>query len=692
MIRYRSTTQRRSFRLLSLLGLAVILFAQLGAPAQARPAPAQSPAEIAPTAPMSGKDVGVAHTLAGADQSPAPEEATVADARVSDWTTQYGTVAGRKLLPPRHATFEAAPQGPAVPLGAWRTVPYGGSRRTDDMVAAPDGRVFLASEGLLVYAPQADGSYTLSAIAASAGGLASNSVSVLVMNGWELYVGTYDAGLSVLDLRTNTWRTYNTGNSGLPSNAITTLTNASNFVNDTLIWIGTPKGAAEYDRDEGAEIVYALPQLAGQQIRAIGAQIVNGTQTFWFALESRIARWNLDTFTYYDKNNTGACSMDSAGKIVTDQDNNLWFAASLYGLSLTGDRAKSGPDSVAPDAQFGRGVCRYNTASGTWQLFSTVTPGLPTVVVTDLTVDAYNRVWMAFADDFPLPGGVAVYDQGTWRIFRKTSDPLLATSVGSVQAIGDAIWIGYLGAAGVNYYTPNWQDVGFGPARALLVETDTIWAAAGNSVAWNSGAGWSYQSIPGNTAAVTAFARDASGTLWVATGGNGLFTFNGTTFVRQSTADGLPSDDVRALYSDANGRFWAATSGGLALRGNGYWLNFSQANSGLHSDNLRALTGDADGRLWIGTADKGISIYDPADGANPWQAQTATEGLPSDTINALVTDPFGTIWAATPAGIGQYQAGAWTVPSAGEILSITSDPSGRIWAGTATGLLKRERG
>jgi len=161
------------------------------------------------------------------DAPPAQTQAVVTDAHNPNWVTYYGTQAGTRLAP-RQPTFLAAPQGPDVSLGAWRNVPIGGTGTINAVASAPDGRLFasVARDGLRVYAAGANGAYAWSAIHASSGGLASNRVTALAISTDELWVGTADAGVSVLTLSGVTWRTYNTANSRIPSNTAIHLTTA----------------------------------------------------------------------------------------------------------------------------------------------------------------------------------------------------------------------------------------------------------------------------------------------------------------------------------------------------------------------------------------------------------------------------------------------------------------------------------
>jgi diguanylate cyclase (GGDEF)-like protein/PAS domain S-box-containing protein len=59
--------------------------------------------------------------------------------------------------------------------------------------------------------------------------------------------------------------------------------------------------------------------------------------------------------------------------------------------------------------------------------------------------------------------------------------------------------------------------------------------------------------------------RDRQGTLWISTGGTGLFRIRDGETRSFETKDGLPSDTVYGLAEDDGGRLWVATRTGLAF-------------------------------------------------------------------------------------------------------------------------------
>lgn len=155
-------------------------------------------------------------------------------------------------------------------------------------------------------------------------------------------------------------------------------------------------------------------------------------------------------------------------------------------------------------------------------------------------------------------------------------------------------------------------------------------------------------------------------------------------------ADGLPSDDVRAVAADARGALWLATAAGLAERtAGGSWATFTTAD-GLGSDDLRDAALLADGRLWLATP-AGVSVR--AVGGAITVIAAAPGGLVDADVRAVAADEAGAAWAATPAGVSRRGAdGSWRSWSAADGLPagaprrVAAGPGGQVALATATGV------
>jgi ligand-binding sensor domain-containing protein len=102
-------------------------------------------------------------------------------------------------------------------------------------------------------------------------------------------------------------------------------------------------------------------------------------------------------------------------------------------------------------------------------------------------------------------------------------------------------------------------------------------------------------------AAIVGMVRGPGAALWLATQGAGLFRWEAGRVQRWTTAEGLPTDNLRALRLDGEGTLWIGTvGGGLA------WLEEGRLHSVNFRQGLRGDTGisqileDGQGNLWLG--------------------------------------------------------------------------------------------
>lgn len=153
-----------------------------------------------------------------------------------------------------------------------------------------------------------------------------------------------------------------------------------------------------------------------------------------------------------------------------------------------------------------------------------------------------------------------------------------------------------------------------------------------------------YQSIHESINLPVRAVADQSDGTWFAATAQGVFTATGSI----TTADGLPSDDIRAVVVAADDTVWIGTDAGLASRdpGSGSWTAFV-GEHGLHYGDVQALSLDADGTLLASTTMGGSRYH--ADGSRRyyfgrlWLADPDVRGM------ARATD--GTVWLATAGGV-----------------------------------------
>ncbi|GAA4699514.1 phage tail protein [Phytohabitans rumicis] len=157
-----------------------------------------------------------------------------------------------------------------------------------------------------------------------------------------------------------------------------------------------------------------------------------------------------------------------------------------------------------------------------------------------------------------------------------------------------------------------------------------------------------------------------------------------------TTANGLPSNDVRGVAVDADGSSWFATAaGGAVFRPDGTVavLTTATTGGGLASNDVRAVGVAPDGTAWFAHP-AGVSARD-ATGA--WQTVTAgPDGLPSNDTRHVLATLDGTVWVATAAGLTRrVPGGTWqAVAETAGARQVAQGPDGTVWVATGSGLAR----
>ncbi len=196
--------------------------------------------------------------------------------------------------------------------------------------------------------------------------------------------------------------------------------------------------------------------------------------------------------------------------------------------------------------------------------------------------------------------------------------------------------------------------------------------------------------VGGNPVSALSLAQGPDGDVWVGTYAEGVLRYRGNQLYQQyDRADGLVSNEVRALLPLADGTVWIGSSGGLTRLKDGQMQHFHVAD-GLPGEFVTALHQSPDGRLWVGTGSGGavfengklrrlslqqhddvhyvFGFYQADNSADVWLAtdrglvryETATAalqlvglaaGLPFDKIFAIVPEQDQYFWLSSNRGV-----------------------------------------
>ena len=145
---------------------------------------------------------------------------------------------------------------------------------------------------------------------------------------------------------------------------------------------------------------------------------------------------------------------------------------------------------------------------------------------------------------------------------------------------------------------------------------------------------------------VWAINNDREGNVWVGSE-KGLFKFRDDKLIgKYTSANGLPSDDVKMIYEDPSGVLWFGTYGGL-VRLVGDQMTVMTTADGLASNSIRTIYEERDKTLWIGTYDGGLSRFRDGKFVN----FTIENGLFSNGVFQIFEDDNGNFWISSNKGI-----------------------------------------
>lgn len=162
---------------------------------------------------------------------------------------------------------------------------------------------------------------------------------------------------------------------------------------------------------------------------------------------------------------------------------------------------------------------------------------------------------------------------------------------------------------------------------------------------------------------INSIIEDRNGNIWAATMGEGVYLYDGKSFVNFTVKDGLPTNLVYTMMEDKEGNIWFGTTDGVSRYNGKSFTNFTfsifNANTNTSFSNNRSdplkeqfknykevwsMLQDRTGKIWIGTTngvycfdgDKFISIADLDTSKN--------NSLKHITVTAIAEDQKGNIW------------------------------------------------
>lgn len=433
----------------------------------------------------------------------------------------------------------------------------------------------------------------------------------------------------------------------------------------------------------------------------------------WLATEEGLTRFDGNSFTVFNKQNTPAIQSNIILALYTDRKGTLWIGTHGGGLmeykneAFTAYTTADGLSnnivwSILEDHE---GTLWVGTAGGGINRFKnnkftayTTKQGLSNDTVRSIFEDRDNRLWIG------TEGGLNLLQNDKF-IHYTTRNGLSNDSVICMNQDPEGrLWIGTQG--GLNLFK-NDKFTHYTTKNGL--SNDSVWALypdrQGNFWIGTYGGGldrytrgkFSSYSIKDGLSddVVLALFEDRQRNLWVGTGGGGFNEFRDGKFTTYTTQEGLSNNMALPIFEDSKNNLWIGTlGGGLNLFKNGKFTHYS-AKNGLTDNIVISLAEDHNGNLWIGTYGGGLFKF----AQGKFTQYTAKDGLSNNAVRAIQEDQDGNLWIGTTGGgLNEFKNGKFTVTMprqglAGTVVRfIYPEPNGTLWIGTDGGLNRLAHG
>jgi len=399
-----------------------------------------------------------------------------------------------------------------------------------------------------------------------------------------VYIGYSNKGLSSFDKSSGAYKNYVNNpddKNSLPDNEVLSIY----IDNNNKVWVGTRKGLALFNKENGTFTRFTKPQGAVFDIK-----MLNNNQ-LWIALElGGIAVLNVNNpeqyFVIEEGNSSKGLSGNSVRCILPDKYGNIWAGIWNGGLNFInndGEIFDTYSDksvlSVTSDHEGrlwlgtdGEGICVIDKNNQT-QTYNNQNSNIPSLFVQTAFRDSAQNLWFGF-----YKKGVAVYDHQKQKFYNPLPEKYNDVDVrgGCLFDKDNLLLATNLGILKVGTNDKNTQliELPHGDVRCIL--------------------------------------RDCYGNIWAGTFGGGLFILNDKFEVISSfdNQDGFPSNTVNHIAEDSQQKIWVATAEGLVCFDNRRNFKFRvfRKEDGLFNAHIRAIAEDDDKNIWIST-NNGISCY-----------------------------------------------------------------------------------
>lgn len=422
----------------------------------------------------------------------------------------------------------------------------------------------------------------------------------------HLYIGSAQ-GLQIIE--GVNWFDFHSGNSPLPDNHVRSL-----LVVDSIIWVGTNNGLAEYDFINNTWQIHTPVSTNGNlpsgQVNDI---MLDSTGGLWLATEMGLSLYKNGIWTKYTQSSTSnGLGSDQINAVV--QGANKIYVATDYGFSVVS-------------------LSNLNL----WTLYYAFNSGLSQSVFNDVLYEpSLGGVILASSQ------GIHLWDGTNFTNHDYTSTGMTSNSISkiAVNPGQSEIWFGYSG--GIYGLDDGFQKLFTQSNSGLISNSVTdisidglsnLWASTSSGVSKYDGSTWSSWNtlggLPSNVTYIIEGGLNGEGYLGYATMSNGLVVIDTSGNVQQYKTfnSSIPSNNVMDIKALSDGSVALATLGGLSIMTGTLFNNYTVVSSGLLTNSLKVVEEDSTSVLWIGSS-VGLMKLDSG-------VISAVSGLPSNNIKSI---------------------------------------------------------
>ena len=470
--------------------------------------------------------------------------------------------------------------------------------------------------------------------------------AILVTSDGAAWFATNGGGIARLEGKA--WTTFD-HSSGLPSDDVRCLLEATSDTGEVAVYAATSAGIARFERGAWT----ALPPLGSPATSGVSCLVEtrapDGRRTLWAGTnEAGVGRFEDGRWTTFTAGSSG----------LPDDHVTTLFETDLFGGRRTIVAGTLG------------GFSRFE--DGDWKTFAGALAAPDTAILCAREVADAGGSRVLWVGTF---NGLMCLRDGRWETVTDRLD-LPVPSVWSLLAAptasgGRTLWIGTGGGGLARWEQDRWLAI---DAR---------------------------RGLPNNSvySMLETEAPDGAPVLWVGsiTGGLARLERGRWTYYRQ--ADGFVTSTVLALLetgSEAGERtMWVGTNAeGLALMRGGRVARVIGTADGLPHPHVNCLVEDGEGGVLVGTG--GGLARVAGDRVTPVDPAVALPGVPVQCLlRTVASDGSPALWVGTERGLVRYERGASTVYTRGSglandvvlsLLETTSPGEGRsLWVGTRGG-------